>query len=55
MFSALLRPGLMVWTWATDAGEGAEFGLGAAAVAATGAGLVHLRRRRVRHSVIDAK
>jgi len=37
------------------AGEGVELGLGAAAVVATGAGLVHLRRRRVRHSVIEAK
>lgn len=36
-------------------GEGAELGLGAAAVAATGAGLVHLRRRRVRASAIRAK
>jgi len=37
------------------AGEGVELGLGAAAVAATGAGLVHLRRRRVRRSAIEAK
>jgi hypothetical protein len=36
------------------AGEGAELGLGAAAVAATGAGLVHLRRRRVRRKAIEA-
>ena len=36
-------------------GEGAELGLGAAAVAATGAGFVHLRRRRVRQSAIEAR
>lgn len=36
-------------------GEAAELGLGAAAVAATGAGLVHLRRRQVRSRAIEAK
>ena len=36
-------------------GEGGELGLGAAAVAATGAGLAYLRRRRMRSGAIGAK